>query len=76
MSETSDSDNDIECNAVEIHPSLMNNMTAENLWGDLDSMNKLSYEDRLKCIMFVHWSEVFLELDGCPDILNELKSDG
>ena len=72
MSKTSDSDNDIECNAVEIHPSLVNIMTAECLWGD---MNKLSYEFRLIYIMFVHWSEVFLELDGCPDILNELKSE-
>ena len=73
MSETSDLDYDyIECNAVETNPSLVNMMTAECLWGD---MNKLSYEFRLICMMFEHWSEVFLELDGCPDILNELRSE-
>ena len=43
MSETSDLNFDyIECNAVEINPSLVNMMTAECLWGD---MNKLSQGD-------------------------------
>ena len=71
MSETSDLIYN-DCNAVEIIPSLVNMMNAECLWGD---MNKLSYESRLMCMMFDHWSEVFLELDGCPDILNELRSE-
>ena len=51
----------------------MNNLTAENLWGDLDTMNKLSYEVRLKFIMFMHWSEVFLDLGGSPETQVKLK---
>ena len=69
MSETSDSDDDT-LNPIEINPSIVNHIQAAKLWGDFDTR---SIEVKEKFMMFEHWSEVFLDLNGSPETQVKLK---
>ena len=73
MSETSDSDDDQtkQCvNPVEINPTLVNHIQAAKLWGDFDTR---SIEVKGKFMMFWHWCEVYLDLNGSHQTLKKLN---